>query len=62
MYKMEKVYRRNFYILEIIFFFSTIQHRAKLLDELEKHKQALKMLVDEVEKLKQGKGNQSEVN
>lgn len=36
------------------------QHRVKLLDELEKHKQALKMLVDDVEKLKQSRGNQSE--
>ncbi|XP_071905571.1 nuclear-pore anchor isoform X2 [Coffea arabica] len=36
------------------------QHRVKLLDELEKHKQALRMLVDEVEKLKQSRGNQSE--
>ncbi|KAL3498454.1 hypothetical protein ACH5RR_041186 [Cinchona calisaya] len=36
------------------------QHRAKLSDELEKHKQALKVLTDEIQMLKQGKGNQSE--
>ncbi|KAK4370532.1 hypothetical protein RND71_010007 [Anisodus tanguticus] len=36
------------------------QQRSKLLDELDKHKQALKMLTDEVEKIRQTKGSQTE--
>ncbi|XP_009592361.1 nuclear-pore anchor [Nicotiana tomentosiformis] len=36
------------------------QQRSKLLDELDKHKQALKMLTDEVEKIGQAKSSQTE--
>lgn len=36
------------------------QQRSKLLDELDKHKQALKMLTDEVEKIRQTKCSQTE--
>nr|XP_016471043.1 PREDICTED: nuclear-pore anchor-like [Nicotiana tabacum] len=36
------------------------QQRSKLLDELDKHKQALKTLTDEVEKIRQAKNSQSE--
>ncbi|XP_055829932.1 nuclear-pore anchor isoform X2 [Solanum dulcamara] len=36
------------------------QQRAKLLDEMDKHKQALKMLTDEVEEITQTKGSQTE--
>ncbi|XP_059298950.1 nuclear-pore anchor [Lycium ferocissimum] len=36
------------------------QQRSKLLEELDKHKQALKMLTDEVEKIRQTKGSQTE--
>nr|BAO49711.1 nuclear pore complex protein TPRa [Nicotiana benthamiana] len=36
------------------------QQRSKLLDELDKHKQALKTLTDEVEKLRQAKSSQTE--
>lgn len=35
--------------------------RSKLLDELDKHKSGLKMLTDEIEKLKQGKESESDV-
>ncbi|CAI9087966.1 OLC1v1022182C1 [Oldenlandia corymbosa var. corymbosa] len=37
---------------------AVVQQRTKLSDELEKHKHGLKLLMDEVEKLKQGEGNQ----
>lgn len=37
------------------------QGKTKLVDELEKHKQALKTLSDEVEKLKNSKSSQPEV-
>ncbi|XP_015078982.1 nuclear-pore anchor isoform X1 [Solanum pennellii] len=36
------------------------QQRSKLSDEIDKHKQALKMLTDEVEKIRQTKGSQTE--
>ncbi|KAF3668086.1 hypothetical protein T459_16631 [Capsicum annuum] len=41
--------------------FETVtQQRANLLDDLDKHKQALKMLTDEVEKIRQTKDSQTE--
>lgn len=36
------------------------QQKSKLLDEMDKHKHALKMLTDEVEKMRQTKGSQTE--
>ncbi|KAH0662148.1 hypothetical protein KY284_027079 [Solanum tuberosum] len=41
--------------------YGTVNHqRSKLSDEMDKHKQALKMLTDEVEKIRQTKGSQTE--